>query len=79
MDIAQKADVSIGRVDRVIHNRGEVSEDTKRKILQIIKDFDYQPNILASSLASKKVITFASLTPSAKDKESYWAKPHEGF
>lgn len=79
MDIAEKAGVSIGTVDRVIHQRGEVSNETRDKILKIISDFNYRPNILASSLASKKVITFASLTPRAPDKDSFWSKPQEGI
>lgn len=78
-DIAQKAGVSIGTVDRVLHERGEVSEKTRNKILQIIREVDYRPNILASSLASKKVIQFASLNPLAPDKEAYWSKPQEGI
>lgn len=79
MDIAEKAGVSIGTVDRVLHKRGEVSNETRDKILQIIKDFDYHPNILASSLASKKVITFASLIPWAPDNDAFWSKPQEGI
>ena len=79
MDIAEKAGVSIGTVDRVLHQRGEVSDETRDKILKIISDFDYRPNILASSLASKKAIVFASLTPWAPDKDSFWSKPQEGI
>ena len=79
LDIAQKAGVSIGTVDRVLHQRGEVSDETRDKILEIIREFDYRPNILASSLASKKTITFASLTPWALDKDSFWSKPQEGI
>jgi LacI family transcriptional regulator len=79
LDIAQKAGVSIGTVDRVLHQRSEVSDETRDKILKIINDFDYRPNILASSLASKKLITFASLTPWAPDKDSFWSKPQEGI
>ena len=79
LDIAKKAGVSIGTVDRVIHQRGEVSDETRDKILKIIQDFDYRPNILASSLASKKVITFASLIPMALEKDSFWSKPQEGI
>ncbi len=79
MDIAEKAGVSIGTVDRVLHSRGEVSDETRDKILKIISDFDYHPNILASSLASKKVITFASLMPWFPDKDAFWSKPQEGI
>ena len=79
LDIALKAGVSIGTVDRVLHQRGEVSAETRDKILKIIQDFDYRPNILASSLASKKIINLASLTPRASGKDSYWSKPQEGI
>ena len=51
-DIALRAGVSIGTVDRVLHKRGEVSEETQQKIQQIIDELDYRPNLLASSLAS---------------------------
>lgn len=78
-DIAKKAGVSIGTVDRVLHERGEVSEKTRNKILRIIEEVDYRPNILASSLASRKTIQFASLNPMAPDKEDYWSKPQEGI
>ena len=79
LDIALKAGVSIGTVDRVLHQRGEVSAETRDKILKIIRDFDYRPNILASSLASKKITTIASFTPRASSKDSFWSKPQEGI
>ena len=60
-DIALKAGVSIGTVDRVLHKRGEVSDGTKVKIQKIIDELDYRPNLLASSLASKKSVLIACL------------------
>ncbi|MEI7828297.1 MAG: LacI family DNA-binding transcriptional regulator [Prolixibacteraceae bacterium] len=78
-DIALKAGVSIGTVDRVLHKRGEVSEDTKQKIQQIIDELDYKPNLLASSLASKKIIVFATLMPKASNQDTYWSKPQLGI
>jgi LacI family transcriptional regulator len=77
-DIAQKANVSIGTVDRVIHNRGEVSKATRDKILHIIEEMEYQPNILASTLASKKTFSFALLFPEPISPEAYWNKPMVG-
>jgi len=65
-------------VDRVLHNRGEVAESTKRKILQIVEELDYQPNILASTLASKKSAVFASLLPQPPSVDGYWNKPFLG-
>ncbi len=70
--------MSIGTVDRVLHNRGEVAESTKLKILQIVKELDYQPNILASTLASKKSAVFATLLPQPPSADGYWNKPMVG-
>jgi LacI family transcriptional regulator len=77
-DIALKANVSIGTVDRVIHNRGEVSNATRATILQIINEMEYQPNMLASTLASKKTYSFSLLIPEPVSPEAYWAKPLVG-
>jgi LacI family transcriptional regulator len=55
-----------------------VAEDTKSKILQIVKEMDYQPNILASTLASKKSALFATLFPEPPSPEGYWNKPVVG-
>ncbi|WP_281350306.1 LacI family DNA-binding transcriptional regulator [Maribellus comscasis] len=76
--MAEKAKVSIGTVDRVLHNRGEVAESTKKKILKIIEELDYQPNFLASTLASKKSAVFATLFPEPPSAEGYWNKPFIG-
>jgi LacI family transcriptional regulator len=70
--------VSIGTVDRVIHNRGEVAESTKAKIRKIIDELDYKPNILASTLASKKSVVFATLMPKPPSADGYWNKPFLG-
>ena len=74
-DIASQANVSIGTVDRVLHNRGEVSEKTRKKVLGIIKELNYHPNILASTLASKKSVLFVTLFPQPPSPEGYWSKP----
>ncbi len=79
LDIAEKAGVSVGTVDRVLHDRGEVSLGTRDKILKIIEEFDFRPNILASSLASKKVTTFATLIPRSSGGDEYWSKPVTGI
>ena len=78
-DIAEKAKVSIGTVDRVLHNRSEVSESTRKKILNIIEKFNYKPNIFASTLASKKSAMFATLMPKPPSADGYWNKPFIGI
>ncbi len=62
----------------MLHNRGEVAETTRKKILEIIEELNYHPNILASTLASKKSALFATLFPHPPSKEGYWNKPLKG-
>ena len=54
VDIAKMAGVSVGTVDRVIHNRGRVSEENRKKVQAILEMVHYQPNLMARSLAASK-------------------------
>lgn len=76
-EIAKRADVSIGTVDRVIHNRGKVSKEKKEKILKILKEVNYSPNIYARGLVLNKSYTIAALIPEF-DKGEYWGVPYSG-
>jgi LacI family transcriptional regulator len=77
-EIARLAKVSIGTVDRVLHNRGEVAESTRIQVLKIIDKLGYTPNLLAKSLASKKKYSIAVLIPEPNDN-LYWEKPLIGI
>ena len=70
-DIAQMAGVSAGTVDRVLHQRGEVSESSKRKVEAILKEIDYQPNMYAIGLARKKKYHFGCFIPKYEPND-YW-------
>lgn len=76
-DIAQKAGVSTGTVDRVLHNRGRVSLKVKEKVLQIVNELNYEPNYLAQALVSKRIYRIAALIPDPVYDE-YWLAPNEG-
>ncbi|WP_439583580.1 LacI family DNA-binding transcriptional regulator [Dyadobacter bucti] len=78
-EIARRANVSTATVDRVLHNRTGVSEKTKQRINDIIKELDYQPNILASRLASRKIITIAILLPNVSEETDFWEAPLLGI
>ncbi|MGM7723811.1 LacI family DNA-binding transcriptional regulator [Metabacillus sp. Hm71] len=64
-DIAREAGVSATTVSKVINNKGRISEKTKNKIMQIIEEFHYQPNVLASAMKGKSTYTIALLIPDA--------------
>lgn len=46
--------------------------------MKILEELDYRPNLLASSLASKKTHDFAVLLPEVQNPEAYWSKPLDG-
>ncbi|MDB5011146.1 MAG: malR [Mucilaginibacter sp.] len=77
-DIASKAQVSAGTVDRVLHNRGRVSEKVKEKVLKVIKDLNYEPNLMARALVSNKIYNIAALIPDYQ-VDSYWFAPKQGI
>jgi LacI family transcriptional regulator len=53
-DIAEKAGVSVGTVDRILHNRPNVSHSAREKVERVLKEINYQPNVYASALAYNK-------------------------
>jgi len=78
-DIARLAGVSPGTVDRVIHNRGEVSEETRKKVQSILNKSDYQPDIVARALSSKKTYHFAVIMPVSANGNDFWQIPVAGI
>ena len=79
IDIARLAGVSIGTVDRVLHNRGEVADGTRKKVKKIIKETNYSPNILAQVLKSTRIYNIVSLLPGGTEINSYWFKHPMGI
>jgi len=53
-DIAEKSGVSSMTVSRVFSQDAKVSEETRRKVLLVAKELNYQPNVSARQLASTK-------------------------
>ncbi|MDP4237914.1 MAG: substrate-binding domain-containing protein [Bacteroidota bacterium] len=77
-DIAILAGVSEGTVDRVLHDRGDVSEKSREAVKKVLTEINYSPNLFARSLASKKQYKFICLFP-AHQTGSYWEKVDKGF
>ena len=70
-DIAERAGVSVGTVDRVLHKRPNVSEAALKRVEKVLKEMNYQPNVYASALAYNKSYTFYCLIPK-HSSEAYW-------
>lgn len=60
-DIARQAGVSVATVSYVINHREDqrISEETKKKVWQIVNLLDYRPNSSAKSLATNKTYNIA--------------------
>ncbi|NMC40492.1 MAG: substrate-binding domain-containing protein [Bacteroidales bacterium] len=78
-DIAALTGVSIGTVDRVLHDRGQVAEKTREKVLRAAKELNYSPNIIARALKTRKGFNIISLLPFPTDENSFWEKHPEGM
>lgn len=66
-DISEKAGVSIATVSRVLNNSPHVSEQTKKRVLEIIENSGYVPNAFARGLGLNTMKTIGLLCPNAAD------------
>ncbi|MEX0721894.1 MAG: LacI family DNA-binding transcriptional regulator [Balneolaceae bacterium] len=62
-DIAKKAGVSIATVSRVFNNSANVSEQARKKVLDVADAVGYHPHAFAQGLASKKTNTVMVVVP----------------
>jgi LacI family transcriptional regulator len=66
-DVAIAAGVSIRTVSRVVNNQGEIGEDTRQRIWEIIHQLSYRPNQLARGLITGKTLTIGVIIPDITD------------
>lgn len=78
-EIAREAHVSIATVDRVLHNRGRVSEETKQKIEHIMQAGGYQPNLFARTLRTGAIkFGILMVDPKTRKVPGYWEMVRQG-
>jgi LacI family transcriptional regulator, galactose operon repressor len=78
-DIARLAGVSIGTVDRVLHDRGRVAPETAETVRRLILETGFRPNLYASNLAQARTSTLGILTPLPEQDSGFWQLPHNGM
>lgn len=77
-DIARMAGVSAGTVDRVLHNRGDVSPASREKVQKVLDEIDYRPNMFAIGLAAKKRYRIICIIPYYMEQD-YWHSVAQGI
>lgn len=77
--IAELAQVSIGTVDRALHGRPGINEQTRQRVLKIAQKIGYKPNLAARSLVTGKRIRVGLCVPRkiAYFYDELWAGIHE--
>ena len=64
-DIARMAGVSAGTVDRILHNRGNVSASSRAAVEKVLAEVDYKYNIHASAISRRKEYKIDIVIPTA--------------
>ncbi|MDF0726981.1 LacI family DNA-binding transcriptional regulator [Cytobacillus sp. S13-E01] len=67
-DVAKLAKVAPSTVSRVIANNPRISDKTKERVREAMKELGYHPNFIARSLASKSTQSIGLVMPSSADK-----------
>ena len=62
-DIADRAQVSIATVSRVLNDHPRVSDATRRRVFRVAEDLGYQPHASAQSLARQHTQLIAAVVP----------------
>lgn len=66
-DVSEKAGVSIATVSRVLNGSGNVSAETRKKVLAVIEACDYTPNAFARGLGLNSMNTIGILCSDSSD------------
>lgn len=64
VDVAKKANVSVATVSRVMNGNYPVKEETKKRVLEVIEELNYIPNMQARELTQQKSATIGVVVPS---------------
>ena len=76
-DIARMAGVSAGTVDRILHNRGNISPKSREAVERILAQVDYKFNIHTSAVSFRKQCNISICIPTCEDGE-YWGTVKKG-
>lgn len=77
-EIARLSGVSRGTVDRILHNRGRVSESARQKVEAVLEDKSYKNNLHISAVPFKKTLHLAVCLPDYK-KSGFWKQILDGI
>ena len=76
-DIAERLNISIATVSRALRGSSDIKRETKLAVMEMVKEMDYHPNLLASSLSSKKSKILGVVVPTIN--RQFWSNSISGI
>ena len=76
-DLAEALGLSMGTVDRALHDRPGVNPMTRAKVVQMAKTMGYRPNLAARALASKRRMRIGAIMP--RDSGGFFSEVADGI
>ena len=67
-EIARRAGVSSATVSRVLNNSGYVKSETRQKVMEVVKEYDYVPNEIARSLSIQDSFSIGVIIPDIENE-----------
>ncbi len=62
-DVARRAGLGMGTVSRVLNGSGYVSEESRQRVLDAVRDLNYVPNAQARAMMTGRTMTLGVLLP----------------
>ena len=62
-DIAKRLNISVATVSRALRDLPDIHPDTKKMVVDLAEELDYQPNVIATSLVKSKTKTLGVIVP----------------
>lgn len=66
-DVATRSGVSTATVSRCLNSPDRVSEETRKRVMEAVRDLGYAPNFGARALAGKRTNTFGAIIPTMEN------------
>jgi LacI family transcriptional regulator len=74
--IAAATNLSISTVSRVLRNKGEISQETREKVLECAKRYNYRPNLLIQGIQTGRTGNIGIMVP---PYDEHWSHVIEGI
>lgn len=76
-DIAKSLNISAATVSRALRDSNEISKETKKAVLELAKEMDYHPNLLARGLINRKSKILGVVVPTIN--RQFWSNSISGI